>query len=175
MTKPFRQKLVKTLPLFISIVGVISSHVFHFTIVSLPSDSSFHFNLVTINALFGGFLFTGLSLMVGFLDNTIVNKLKSTDIIKRRNRHIIKGISYSVISVCASLFFILYPETHNPLKGLVKTALCNIEITYMFFGITYFLLSLKEISFLVEKLYSGKKQSQETLDEIDQILNTNKK
>ena len=45
----------------------------------------------------------------------------------------------------------------------------------MFFGIAYFLLSLKEISSLVEKLYSGKKYNQETLDKIDQILNTSQK
>ena len=45
----------------------------------------------------------------------------------------------------------------------------------MFFGIAYFLLSLKEISSLVEKLYPGKKHNQETLDKIDQILNNSQK
>ena len=175
VNKNIRQKLINTLPLLISIIGFVSSHIFHVTFVYLPADSSFHFNLVTINALFGGFLFTGLSLMVGFLDNAIINKLKGTDIIKRRNQHIIKGISYSVISVCASLLFILYPETQNPSKAFVRTVLCNFEITYMFFGIAYFLLSLKEISSLVEKLYSGKNHNQETLDKIDQSLNNGKK
>ncbi|MFR1479561.1 MAG: hypothetical protein ACLSB9_29660 [Hydrogeniiclostridium mannosilyticum] len=61
----------------------------------VADDPSFHFNLITVNALFGGFLYTNYSLLLGLLDNSIVEKVKNTKIISKRNSHILKGIIYA--------------------------------------------------------------------------------
>lgn len=174
MNKNSFRKLIAWLPVLVSAVGLFSSHILHITLVTLPTDASFHFNLVTINSLFGGFLFTSYSLMVGLLDNKIVQKLKSTDIIKRRNSHILRGIVCSVLSVCSSLIFILFPPAGSKLSDFFKCALCNVEITFMFFGIGYFLLSMKEMSSLVSAMYGNNKYSPEVLSEIDCTLDKNK-
>lgn len=174
MNKNSFHKLIAWLPVLVSAAGLFSSHILHITLVTLPTDASFHFNLVTVNALFGGFLFTSYSLMVGLLDNKIVQRLKRTDIIKRRNSHILRGIVYSVLSVCSSLIFILLPSPERRLSEFFKCALCNIEITFMFFGIGYFLLSMKEMSSLVSGMYGHNKYSPDVLSEIDCILDKNK-
>lgn len=63
------------------------------------TNPSFHFDLITVNALFGGFLYTNYSLLIGILDNSIIEKVKNTDIIGKRNSHILKGIVYATVSV----------------------------------------------------------------------------
>jgi len=75
----------------------------------VADDPSFHFNLITVNALFGGFLYTNYSLLLGLLDNSIVEKVKNTKIISKRNSHILKGIIYATVSVMAGLYLVLVP------------------------------------------------------------------
>jgi len=58
-------------------------------------------------------------------------------------------------------------------SGYNATSIRRISVQYRVFLFTK--ISLKEISSLVEKLYSGKKNNQETLDKIGQILNTSQK
>ena len=174
MSKKVSSTIINWLPILISVIGFVSSYKFDITFVVLPNDSSFHFNLVTINALFSGFLFTSFSFMIGFLDNKIIDKLKGTDIIIRRNRHILKGIIFSIVSVCSSLLLILVLQSCTFQYELINCALCNVEITFMFFGIGYFLLSMKEMSSLVKILYSGNKIDPEIINMIDQTLDSTK-
>ena len=71
--------------------------------VVVPDDESFHFNLITVNALFGGFLYTNYSLLIGILDNPQVKKAQNTEIISKRNSHILHGIVYATVSVVSGL------------------------------------------------------------------------
>lgn len=93
------KKLYNVAPLICSIIGCIYILLGGSPWIIVPSDSSFHFNLITVNALFGGFLYTNYSLLIGLLDNRIVEKVRHTDIISNRNSHILKGIIYATSSV----------------------------------------------------------------------------
>lgn len=136
-------------------------------------ESSFHFDLMTVSALFGGFLYTNYSLLVGLLDNKIVEKLKNTDIIQKRNEHIIKGIVYSVISVVAGLLLALKGAS----KGRITTAICcfaqSVEIVFLVFCIVYFILSLKEMNALIAALHvpTNKKSENEISELKDEVIN----
>lgn len=153
------------LPLFISIIGCIYILSGGKPLLIVSEDSSFHFNLITVNALFGGFLYTNYSLLLGVLDNAIVSKIKNTDIISKRNAHILKGIVYATVSVVAGLFIVLMPPQNSYIFLVVKCFMQNIEIVFMAFLILYFLRSLKEMSELVGVLHNDGK-NRKTPEEI---------
>ena len=143
----------------------------------ISSDSSFHFNLITVNALFGGFLYTNYTLLVGLLDKALIKKVAHTQIIRKRNSHILKGIVYSVISIACSLFLILISENDSRFFQFIYCLIENAEITFMFFLIFYFLLSLKEMNTLVNALHpkDGAKSELEMKNLKQKILENSKK
>ena len=122
----------------------------------VADDPSFHFNLITVNALFGGFLYTNYSLLLGLLDNSVVEKVKNTKIISKRNSHILKGIICATVSVIAGLYLVLVPTNGSKLLLAIYCFMQNAEISFMAFLIFYFLLSLKEMSVLVGAIHNDK-------------------
>ena len=94
----------------------------------VADDPSFHFNLITVNALFGGFLYTNYSLLLGLLDNSIVEKVKNTKIISKRNSHILKGIIYATVSVMAGLYLVLVPTNGSKFLHAIYCFMQNAEI-----------------------------------------------
>jgi len=148
------KKLCNVAPLICSIIGCIYILLGGSPWIIIPSDVSFHFNLITVNALFGGFLYTNYSLLIGLLDNRIVEKVKHTDIINNRNSHILKGIIYATSSVVTGLYMVLVPLGSSSISKIMNCFMQNAEIAFMAFLILYFLLSLKEMSELVGAIHS---------------------
>ncbi len=161
------KKIINILPLFLSFVGCLSVTYFDFALVQIPNDSSFHFNLITVNALFGGFLYTNYSLLIGVLDNKIIEKISCTSIIPKRNEHILNGIVNASRSVLASLYIILVPEYDFFLFKMFRSFMSNVEIICMAFLIIYFLLSFYEMNHLFKAVYKPKNKLSEK--EIDNI------
>ena len=78
-------KVLGTFPVLFSILCTIAVEIFDVVLVSLPVDSAFHFSLMTVNALFGGFLYSNYGMLVGLLDNETIQKVKGTAIMTKRN------------------------------------------------------------------------------------------
>lgn len=148
------KKLYNVAPLICSIIGCIYILLGGSPWIIVPSDSSFHFNLITVNALFGGFLYTNYSLLIGLLDNRIVEKVRHTNIISNRNSHILKGIIYATSSVVAGLYMALVPSGNSSIRMIIDCFMQNAEIAFMAFLILYFSLSLKEMSELVGAIHN---------------------
>lgn len=144
------------LPLIFSAAGCIYILCGGAPLLIVADDPSFHFNLITVNALFGGFLYTNYSLLLGLLDNSIVEKVKNTKIISKRNSHILKGIIYATVSVIAGLYLVLVPTNGSKFLHAIYCFMQNAEISFMAFLIFYFLLSLKEMSVLVGTIHNDK-------------------
>lgn len=163
------------MPYLLSIVGcafAIASK----PLLLVPVDSAFHFSLITVNALFGGFLYTNYSLLIGLLDNAIVDKIKTTDIIVKRNAHILKGIVYATISVIAGLYLVLFSPTGSFLLKTIYLVALNAEIVFMTFLIIYFLLSLREMSMLISNIHNQKgKKSNDEIKRLRQEIKDNAK
>ena len=121
------------LPLICSITACIYISLGGTPLFIVDASSSFHFSLITVNALFGGFLYTNYSLLLGVLDNPIIEKVKNTNIIHKRNSHILKGITYATISVIAGLYLILAPINNSKFWKLIYCFMQNAEIIFMFF------------------------------------------
>jgi hypothetical protein len=166
-----KKRFVSYLPAIISAVCTAVVIVTKKAIVTVPDDGSFHFNLITVNALFGGFLYTNYSLLIGILDNPQIKKAENTEIISKRNTHILHGIIYATVSVIAGLSFILLPQSTMWLIWAIKCLLVNTEIVFMAFLILYFLLSLIEMNNLVNGVSkTSKKKSDEEISEIKGLM-----
>lgn len=72
------KRLTVGAPFILSLIGFVHSFFIGTSLITVPADSSFHFNLITVNALFGGFLYTNYSLLIGLLDNKIIEQVKAT-------------------------------------------------------------------------------------------------
>ena len=167
---------INLLPIFIAVVGSIYVLCGGKTIIVLPHEPNFHFSLITVSSIFGGFLYTNYSLLIGLSDNHIIKKIKCTDIIKKRNAHIIKGIVYAVISVMAGLYFVFVPTNESKFQDIVSCFVVNVEVTFLGFLILYFLLSVNEIKKLVDSAYySGDKKSDNEIKNLKEKIRTNTK
>lgn len=82
----------------------------------------------------------------------IIEQVKNTRIIRKRNSHILKGIIYATISVMSGLYLVQVPQTVFP---WITSLLVNVEITFMVFLIAYFILSLKEMYNLVNLIHKS--------------------
>jgi hypothetical protein len=166
-----KNKHISYLPLWISLVCTAFVLITQKVVVTIPEDGSFHFNLITVNALFGGFLYTNYSLLIGVLDNPQIQKAGNTKIISKRNRHILHGIIYATVSVIAGLCYVLLPQTTTWLMWAIKCLLINTEIVFMAFLIVYFLLSLAEMNSLVNGVSgTSTKKSEEDVSELQEWI-----
>ncbi len=147
------RKLCYFLPIICSFIGWIVTIVSKELWFDLPCDTSFHFNLITVNALFGGFLYTNYSLLIGILDHPIIKKVEKTDIIKKRNSHILKGIVCAVVSAVSGILIVLFPQKCTTLQFATISFLENAEIVFMAFLILYFLLSLYEMQKIIKVIH----------------------
>lgn len=174
--KKFVKVLCNVLPFICSVVGCIYILCGGVPLLIVSTDASFHFNLITVNALFGGFLYTNYSLLLGLLDNSIIGKITHTKIINKRNSHILKGIIYATISVIAGLYLVLVPTSNSIVQRVIRCFMENAEIVFMAFLIFYFLLSLKEMNVLINTIHNtaGAKTDEEIEDLKAKIKKTRK-
>ncbi len=100
-------KVLSIFPVLFSILCTIAVKAFGIVLVSIPVDSAFHFSLMTVNTLFGGFLYSNYGMLVGLLDNDTIQKVKGTDIMTRRNSQVLCGIVYATLSVVCGLYITL--------------------------------------------------------------------
>lgn len=150
-----KRHIVNAAPLIWSVVGFIYIQLGLDPLFTVPLDHSFHFSLITVAAIFGGFLYTNYSLLIGLLDNNIIKQVPGTNIIKKRNMHILKGIIYATVSVVAGVYLTTVSAPSSKYQSAVLCMAVNIELSFMLSSILYFLLSLREMNRLIMELHKS--------------------
>lgn len=169
-------KVLSFLPLMLVFGGTILAKGLDVVLVTIPIDSSFHFGLMTVNALFGGFLYSNFSTLVGLLDNSTIQAIHGTKIMSRRNTLAIRGIIYAAFSVLSGIYItLMFDRVGKPWEITCCFAI-NCEIVFMISSITYYLLSLKSTYSLTKALYNDSNglSKDEIADKVDAIMNEGK-
>lgn len=143
------KSLIRMTPILIASVSTIIVEWLGVALVEIPIDSAFHFGLMTVNALFGGFLYSNYGLLVGLSDNKLIQKVKCTSIMEKRNTHVLCGIVYATVSVLCGLAIALLG---NSLHSFIVCFAINGEIVFMIAAIAFYLLSLSEMNRLLKAL-----------------------
>jgi hypothetical protein len=142
---------------------------FYLFIINVGNESDYHSNILTINSVLSGFSLTNLGILISISGDQLVEKLKGTDILIKRNTLISHSICFGAISIVASLMFVLNIniEKFPAVTEFIYGYLFIIEITSMLLSITYFLLSVKKMIQLLTYIYIPKNQF--TCEEITRI------
>ena len=146
-------KMLSIFPVLLSILCTVFVKTFDSEFVIIPEDAAFHFSLMTVNALFGGFLYSNYGMLVGLLDNDTIQKVKGTDIMTRRNSQVLFGIIYATVSVSCGLYIALIGVKEGTVWEYVYCWMLNGEIIFMIAAMVFYLLSLNEMNRLVKALY----------------------
>ena len=142
--------------LFISVIisylFTTSSLVDLATIKNLGDD--LHYNLISTAATIGGFLFTGVTILISAISNERVERLWENDYLNNLYRAAFVGILANVatiLSALASLFLLLSEEW--------DLYMIRVEIITMLVGIVFFVWSGCDLIFILSKM---RKQSRTT-------------
>lgn len=169
-------KILCIVPVLLAILGTILVKLFGISFISIPAVSDFHFGLMTVNALFGGFLYSNYGMLVGLLDNETIQKVKGTSIMARRNALVLAGIVYATLSVISGLYITLIGIKAGCVYEWLFCLMINCEIVFMIAAMVFYLLSLVAMNQLVKALYgTNKKLGKRKIKQIkDEIINAGK-
>lgn len=147
-------KICCMIPILLSVLGAVFVELFDVVFLVISTDSSFHFGLMTVNALFGGFLYSNYGMLVGLLDNDTIQKVKGTTIMARRNALVLAGIVYATLSVVCGLYITLVGIGASGTYEWLFCWMINGEVVFMIAAMVFYLLSLIEMNRLVKALYN---------------------
>ena len=133
------------LPIGISVILFNSSLFDIQKIEALGID--FHYNTISMSATIGGFLFTGISILISTIDKDRVKRLWDNNYLNNLYRSAIVGMISNIVSI-VSAFFLMILE----FEDAIRVKLIYVEISSLIIGIVFFSWCIKQLAFVVGKL-----------------------
>lgn len=139
-----------------------------------PVDNDVHFNILTVCSIIGGFLFTGLSILIGVSDKKIIREYMKTDIINSIYSNILSGIFFNIVSIILAILIILNVNvTYMP---NLKSWLSHFEVLSLLLGLWCFVMSIVDLKFIIDSIkQTDNKISEEVMDRVRKKFKTNDK
>lgn len=159
--------LVFLIALIVCIIGnVFDFYVFE---VEITDPVEYHFKILTVNSILSGFSLTNLGILISVSGDQLIEKLKGTDILVKRNVLISYSIIFGAISIIISLVFVvnINLKINDTLKIYLDNFMFILEMLSLYLSIIYFLLSVRKMIQLLSYIYIPKKVY--TCDKINKI------
>ncbi len=147
--------------LIISLLICLIGNIFHVYIfvINIRDPIEYHFKILTVNSILSGFSLTNLGILISVSGDQLVEKLKGTDILLKRNTLISYSIIFGSVSIFISLLFVV--NINININSVFSTYIGNyffiLEMLSLFISIIYFLLSVRKMIQLLSYLYVPKK------------------
>lgn len=108
----------------------------------IQEGNTFQFNIISFSAIIGGFLFTGISILISIIDKERIHRLWVNHYLDNLYWSAITGIITNILSIVSALIFVFCIG-------------CNNFVTHIIvFEVFTILASLIEFSWCVKKLFS---------------------
>ena len=107
----------------------------------------FHYNTISMSATIGGFLFTGISILISTIDKDRIKRLWENNYLNNLYRAAIAGMISNVASIVLA-FLLMILEFDNSTKEKFMYA----EISTLIIGIIFFGWCIKQLAFVMRKL-----------------------
>ena len=107
----------------------------------------FHYNAISLSAIIGGFLFTGISILISVIDKDRIKRLWDCNYLDNLYRSAFVGMIANVATIIVAfllVFLNICPKAND--------LLVNIEITTLIVGIVFFAWCIKHLIFVISKL-----------------------
>lgn len=105
------------------------------------------YNLISISATIGGFLFTGVSILISALDNERIERLWNHAYLDNVYRAAFIGIGSNILTIIASLAMLLFVFGEK-----VKELIIKLEIMTVFIGLVFFTWCVLDLIFIVSTM-----------------------
>lgn len=106
--------------------------------------SGFHYNSISMSAIIGGFLFTGISILVTAIDKVRIKRLWENNYLDNLYRAAFIGMAFNIITILSSFSNIIFK-----LSICFTKALISIEIVSIISGIIFFAWCIKQLIFII--------------------------
>lgn len=110
------------------------------------------YNLISISATIGGFLFTGVSILISALDNKSVERLWNHSYLDNVYRAAFIGIGSNILTIITALAMVLLTLEERIQQGIIR-----IEIVTIIVGLVFFTWCVLDLIFIVSTM-RGRKQ-----------------
>ena len=114
-------------------------------IVSLGSD--FHYNMISMSAIIGGFLFTGISILISAIDKERIQRLWQNNYLDNLYRAAFVGMIANVLTIITAVAFLCAVHTEKAGVLLIK-----VEFITLFIGLVFFIWSIKHLLFIITRM-----------------------
>jgi len=137
--------------LLLSIAGAIM--LFLFSVIDIVKirdlGSDFQYNAISTSAIIGGFLFTGISILISAIDKDRIKRLWENNYLDNLYRAAFVGMISNVITIIAAItdICINVPEK-------IENILFCVETTGLIVGIVFFSWCIKKLISIISKLKS---------------------
>lgn len=106
-----------------------------------------HYNAISMSATIGGFLFTGISILISVIDKERIKRLWDNSYLDNLYRSAFVGMIANVTTIIVAFLLVFL----NVEKQMVNI-LIDIEITSLIVGIVFFAWCIKHLIFVISKL-----------------------
>lgn len=107
----------------------------------------FHYNAISMSAIIGGFLFTGISILISVIDKERIKRLWDNNYLDNLYRSAFVGMIANVTTIIVA-FLLVFLDTGEQVMNI----LIEIEITTLIIGIVFFVWCIKHLIFVISKL-----------------------
>ena len=114
-------------------------------IVALGAD--FHYNMISMSAIIGGFLFTGISILISAIDKERIQRLWQNNYLDNLYRAAFVGMIANVLTIIAAVLFLCAIQTEKTGIILIKA-----EFVTLFVGLVFFIWSIKHLLFIITRM-----------------------
>lgn len=107
----------------------------------------FHYNAISLSAIIGGFLFTGISILISVIDKDRIKRLWDCNYLDNLYCSAFVGMIANVATIIVAFLLVFLNICPKANDLLVK-----IEITTLIVGIVFFAWCIKHLIFVISKL-----------------------
>ena len=100
----------------------------------------FQYNVISTSAIIGGFLFTGISILISTIDKDRIKRLWNNNYLDNLYRSAFVGMISNVITIIAAFVILCLP-----MKEKVENNMFYIETTGLIVGLVFFLWCVKKL------------------------------
>lgn len=155
----------------IILICLITIIISQFIDVSVVKNN--HFNMITVNAVFIGFLFTSLSILLGFLSEKVVRFFEESGSMKKVYYNLEMGILYSISSVILSIINLTIVESYCSNSIIIKS-FYGLEIMFLVITVYLLLKTLFNLKIIIDSIKINKQRYEEEKranEELREIIN----
>lgn len=143
------------------------------------NSESIHFNLITVNAVFAGFLFTAITFFIGVNTTKTIETLERIDYMDNVYRNLNLGFIASLISIILSLISIFILPTTASLElvrnsitigYIINTFIPSLVLVSLIYTIIKFLIALRHLNFIIGSIRRKSKINAPSKESVDETL-----